>query len=60
LPVKSSTIFDQGPGQPAGGVSVPLKTPFPTDELNAKSWMTVVVHDGVGGRAIGGAAVNGS
>jgi hypothetical protein len=33
---------------------------LPTEELNAKSCMTVVVQEGVGGRVIGGAAVNGS
>jgi hypothetical protein len=58
--VKSSTIFDHGPGHEAGGVSVPLNTPWPTDELKAKFCMTVTLQDGVGGLAIGGAAVSGS
>ena len=60
LPVKSSTTFDHGPGHAAGGASVPLKTPWPTDELKAKSCITVTLQDCVGGRAIGGAAVSGS
>ena len=60
VPVKSSTIFDHGPGHAAGGARVPPKTPFPTDELNAKFCITVTVQAGVAGRAIGGAAVSGS
>jgi hypothetical protein len=59
-PVKSSTTFDQGPAQPGGGASVPSNVSWPTDELKAKSCITVTVQDGVGGRAIGCTAVSGS